>query len=74
MITPMIIPSLKLIGPSTVALPLFNTTIFSVLILIDQKMLTDTNCSTYCGTLFSVQGITVITVKTFEKYSIAFGL
>ena len=33
-------------------------------------MLTDTNCSTCCGTLFLIQeitAITVITVKTFEK-------
>ena len=70
MITIIKAASLKLVVPFTVALPLFGSTIFSVLILIDQSMLTDTNNSTCGGTLFLVQEITVIiviTVKTFEK-------
>ena len=70
MITPIIVVWLKLVSLFTVALPLFNTTISSILILIDQRMLTDSNYSTCYGTLSLVQEIiviTVITVKTFEK-------
>ena len=38
MITPTIVASLKLVGPFSVALPLFSNTIFSVLIVIDPNI------------------------------------
>ena len=68
MITPIIVVSLKFVGPFTVVLLLFSGTTMSVLILIDQKMLTDTNYSTCCSTLFLVQEITIITVITLETF------
>ena len=59
MITPIIVTSLRLVGPCC------------ALILVDQKMLTSTNYSTCYGTLSLVMEITVITVKTFEKTRIS---
>ena len=43
MITPIIVETLKLVGPFTVILFKYRRTTFSVPVLIDQKMLTDIN-------------------------------
>ena len=67
MITPIIVVSLKLVSPFTVALRLVSRTVFRVLILIDQKMLTDNNFSTCYG--YTVTGLRNYSNyrKDFEK-------